>query len=297
MHTPIIYYQLKSDVSQEWLQCLQIQIDTLKNEIIQQNSKQTQLVIQKQQNILNDLKQQINILVKKDQKYQFSYDQIINTESISVSDIQNDDQVREISSENHVSSLLEEIKSQTLYFKQTLQKIQAHNDSNLVLNLQQLLQKGTKIKLINRCIYIGESTTEQCRVKIWDQNKTKGRKIYIGQLQGRERHGYGVMEYFNGFKYIGNWERDHYHGKGEFTHPNGVKIQGIFNQSVFESGNVIYIDGTKQPIENGKETVLQGLLYDYCQVQKLEEYHSGYGSFKSQPESGLTSLTDSSEGE
>ena len=46
-------------------------------------------------------------------------------------------------------------------------------------------------------------------------------------------HGTGTITYFDGSKYIGNWEKGTYHGKGIYTFPNGKKEKGRFVKGKF----------------------------------------------------------------
>ena len=51
--------------------------------------------------------------------------------------------------------------------------------------------------------------------------------IYTGEVVGENRDGYGVMEFYDGARYEGEWKEDKYNGKGKFTGVDEALV-GVF---------------------------------------------------------------------
>jgi hypothetical protein len=64
--------------------------------------------------------------------------------------------------------------------------------------------------------------------------------LYIGQLNStNKRDGKGIMFYFNGRRYEGDWQEDVRHGRGYEIHPNGNIYNGRFQEGK-ANGHGIY---------------------------------------------------------
>jgi hypothetical protein len=58
--------------------------------------------------------------------------------------------------------------------------------------------------------------------------------IYIGEILGGMRHGFGLMKYPNGSTYEGAYANDKRSGFGVMTYPDGRQLQGQWKDDRFE---------------------------------------------------------------
>ncbi len=69
---------------------------------------------------------------------------------------------------------------------------------------------------------------------------------YNGQWKDNKYNGYGIMNYPEGLIYAGEWKDNSHEGQGTLTFPDGVKYVGQFKNSKFEGqGNLTYPNGLK----------------------------------------------------
>lgn len=51
-------------------------------------------------------------------------------------------------------------------------------------------------------------------------------ETYKGEWRNDKRHGYGVIEFSDGYSYVGEWSENMRHGLGVATYPDGTKLEG-----------------------------------------------------------------------
>ncbi|CCW70135.1 unnamed protein product [Phytomonas sp. Hart1] len=77
------------------------------------------------------------------------------------------------------------------------------------------------------------------------EDTTTKPKEYIGEMeQFRLRHGFGMMRYYNGDVYQGNWVNNRRHGNGKFLKSDGEIYEGMWERDERHgAGTIQYIDG------------------------------------------------------
>lgn len=61
------------------------------------------------------------------------------------------------------------------------------------------------------------------------------RELYKGEWKNDKRHGYGLLETSDGYKYVGQWSENMRHGLGAASYPDNTKLEGEFSNDVFIS--------------------------------------------------------------
>jgi junctophilin len=61
------------------------------------------------------------------------------------------------------------------------------------------------------------------------------RELYKGEWKNDKRHGYGLLETSDGYKYIGQWCENMRQGLGIATYPDNTKLEGEFLNDLFTS--------------------------------------------------------------
>ena len=46
--------------------------------------------------------------------------------------------------------------------------------------------------------------------------------VYVGEMEGDQRHGYGTYNFASGAKYVGSWKNGKKHGQGTYTRADGT---------------------------------------------------------------------------
>ena len=99
--------------------------------------------------------------------------------------------------------------------------------------------------------------------------KYKNGNVYNGNLDEATRpSGYGTMQFANGDRYDGEWQKGMYHGKGIYTYAAGGRCEGTWEKGkmvgkgfvYYPNGDVIeaeFTDGASQT-GNGKFTYATG---------------------------------------
>ncbi|EDO41562.1 predicted protein [Nematostella vectensis] len=70
------------------------------------------------------------------------------------------------------------------------------------------------------------------------------RELYKGDWKNDKRHGYGILEASDGYKYIGQWHENMRHGLGVACYPDSSKYEGEF-----ENDNLVVDIKKKGPIK------------------------------------------------
>ena len=96
---------------------------------------------------------------------------------------------------------------------------------------------------------------------------------------------FGIYEFDDGAKYVGEWQNNEIHGQGAFTFPSGNKYLGEFKNGDFNGqGTFIWADGDKYVGEwlndkkNGQGTYTYADGAEYVGEWQNNEYH-GQGTF------------------
>lgn len=59
--------------------------------------------------------------------------------------------------------------------------------------------------------------------------KFKSGSVYRGEIKDKyTRHGFGVQDWADGSKYVGNWENDRANGEGKLYHASGDIYEGFW---------------------------------------------------------------------
>ena len=70
-------------------------------------------------------------------------------------------------------------------------------------------------------------------------------ELYKGDIVDGKREGLGTQIFPNGYKYTGEWKRNHAHGKGKLTYTDGTYYEGEFNKNKIQEGMLNYHNGTR----------------------------------------------------
>lgn len=79
-------------------------------------------------------------------------------------------------------------------------------------------------------------TKEVLKTKVYYQGEPEkdALGLYTGSVEEYMPHGPGHLEFFNGSEYIGDFFEGKFHGKGVYTHSDGSRLQGAF-----ENGEIL----------------------------------------------------------
>ena len=106
-------------------------------------------------------------------------------------------------------------------------------------------------------------------------------------IMGDCENGYGVANFENGDKYVGNWKNNKFHGKGKYLLKNGNYLDGEFNNGTFEGvGKQFNSSDSTAIIGNWKQgKLVDGKVEKYIGNLKIFEgkivngKNNGYGKY------------------
>ena len=98
--------------------------------------------------------------------------------------------------------------------------------------------------------YVGEILNGQPNGKgklYYDATDSKERTYYEGDWKNGKRCGYGTLEWKDGSKYVGDWDRDeNWTGKGKYYLANGDRYEGDFANNAITGYGIYYMsDGRR----------------------------------------------------
>ena len=110
--------------------------------------------------------------------------------------------------------------------------------------------------LITSCISYAQSNLPACSGNIpvfWDNcigTFEAGENVYKGEWRNGRKNGYGVLNYFDGSRYIGYFKNDFLNGKGKIIKKNGV----VEMEGTWEDGQLIQSQASSNLIIDEKYT-------------------------------------------
>lgn len=90
-------------------------------------------------------------------------------------------------------------------------------------------------------------------------------ELYKGDLVDGKRDGFGTQIFPNGYKYTGEWKKNHAQGKGRLEYTDGTYYEGEFNKNRIQEGILSYFNGIRFAgkfcmDERNKDKFLEGTL-------------------------------------